>query len=104
MSRLALFATAAVLLGQASDPLREVYASAIVDYNAGRINQARTKLEELLKDHPDYFRGYRVYWDAVGRTEDTSARRAGHQHGCRQDARFPICPDSLQRRLYRGVL
>src|SRR5712691_10543147 len=76
MRWLALFATAAVLMGQASDPLRKVYASAVAEYNAGRINQARAQLEELLKEHPDYFRGYRVYWDAVGRTEDSTARRA----------------------------
>jgi peroxiredoxin len=73
-----LFATAAALLGQdqASDPLRRVYASAITEYNSGRITQARTQLEKLLKEHPDYFRGYRVYWDAVGRTQDGAARRA----------------------------
>ncbi len=76
MRWLALFATAAALMGQTSDPLRKVYASAVAEYNAGRINQARALLEELLKEHPEYFRGYRVYWDAVGRTEDSAARRA----------------------------
>jgi hypothetical protein len=76
MRWLALFATAAALMGQTSDPLRKVYASAVAEYNSGRINQARTQLEELLKEHPDYFRAYRVYWDAVGRTEDSAARRA----------------------------
>src|SRR5437660_3399021 len=76
MRWLALFATAAVLIGQAPDPLQKVYASAVAEYNAGRIAQARTQLEKLLKAHPDYFRGYRVYWDAVGRTEDSAARRA----------------------------
>jgi hypothetical protein len=76
MRCLALFATAAALMGQDPDPLRKAYASAIADYNAGCISQARTQLDELLKEHPDYFRGYRVYWDAVGRTEDSVARRA----------------------------
>ena len=76
MRWLALCATAAALMGQDPDPLRKVYASAVAEYNAGRISQARTQLEELLKEHPDYFRGYRVYWDAVGRTEDSAARRA----------------------------
>jgi len=76
MRWLALFATAAVLIGQAPDPLQKVYASAVAEYNAGRIAQARTQLEKLLNEHPDYFRGYRVYWDAVGRTEDSAARRA----------------------------
>jgi outer membrane protein assembly factor BamD (BamD/ComL family) len=76
MRWLALFATAAALMGQTSDPLRKIYASAVAEYNSGRINQARTQLEELLKEHPDYFRAYRVYWDAVGRTEDSAARRA----------------------------
>src|SRR5437016_20192 len=75
MRWLALFATAAVLIGQAPDPLQKVYASAVAEYNAGRIAQARTQLEKLLNEHPDYFRGYRVYWDAVGRTEDSAARR-----------------------------
>jgi len=70
-----LFATAAVLMGQAPDPLQKVYASAIAEYNAGRIAQARTQLEKLLQEHPNYFRGYRSYWDAVGRTEDSAARR-----------------------------
>ena len=54
----------------------KIYASAVTEYNSGRITQARTQLEKLFKEHPDYFRGYRVYWDAVGRTEDTAARRA----------------------------
>ena len=75
MRWLALFATAAVVIGQAPDPLQKVYASAVAEYNAGRIAQARTQLEKLLNEHPDYFRGYRVYWDAVGRTEDSAARR-----------------------------
>jgi len=78
MRWLPLLATGAVLMGQdqASDPFRKVYAAAITEYNAGRIVQARTHLETFLKEHPDYFRGYRVYWEAVGRTENSVARRA----------------------------
>ncbi|SRR5260370_21276598 len=45
MRWLALFATAADLIGQAPDPLQKVYASAVAEYNAGRIAQARTQLE-----------------------------------------------------------
>ena len=48
MRWLALFATAAVVIGQAPDPLQKVYASAVAEYNAGRIAQARTQLEKLL--------------------------------------------------------
>src|SRR5437773_11288061 len=78
MRWLALFATAAVLMGQdqAADPLRKIYATAVAEYNAGRITQARTQLEKLLKEHPDYFRGYRLFWNVVGRTGDAAARRA----------------------------
>jgi hypothetical protein len=36
----------------------------------------RDRDDKTKREHPDYFRGYRVYWDIVGRTEDSAARRA----------------------------
>lgn len=55
--------------------LQPRYAEAIDAYNAGRLAQAKSLLEKLLTDHPDYYRGYSAYWDSVARTEDAEARR-----------------------------
>jgi predicted Zn-dependent protease len=56
----------------AADPVRKRYGTAVREFNAGRIAEARRQLEGLQREHPEYFRGYRVYWETVGRTESSA--------------------------------
>ena len=56
--------------------LQPRYAEAIRAVNAGRLADAKSLLEKLLTEHPQYYRGYSVFWDVIGRTEDAEARRA----------------------------
>jgi peroxiredoxin len=56
--------------------LQPRYAEAIRARNAGRLADAKSLLEKLLTEYPQYYRGYSVFWDVIGRTEDAEARRA----------------------------
>ena len=47
-------------------------------------------LERLLVEHPDYYRGYRVLWDAIGRTEDAAVRRAAVERDLKLFEAAPI--------------
>jgi hypothetical protein len=52
------------------------YAEAIHALNAGRLADAKSLLNTLLTDYPQYYRGYSAFWDVIGRIENAEARRA----------------------------
>src|SRR5713226_1349326 len=85
MRGVAILATVTFLAAQdqAQDSIRKNYSAAVDDLSAGRIVDARKNLEQILKEHPDYFRGYKVYWDVVGRSQDEVARRAAAERDCK---------------------
>lgn len=56
--------------------LQPRYAEAIRAVNAGRFAEAKALLEKLLTEYPQYYRGYSVFWDVIGRTENAEARQA----------------------------
>jgi peroxiredoxin len=63
------------MLLTAQSPPRERYAEAIKALNEGRPNDGKALLEKLLADHPDYYRGYSVFWRAVGLTQNSETRK-----------------------------
>lgn len=70
--------------------LQPRYSEAIQAFNAGRLAEAKSLLEKLLTDHPDYYRGYSVYWDSIGRTQNTAARRAAAERDLKRFERASI--------------
>ncbi len=70
--------------------LQPLYSEAIQSFNAGRLAEAKSLLEKLLTDHPDYYRGYSVYWDSIGRTQNAAARRAAAERDLKRFERAPI--------------
>jgi peroxiredoxin len=61
--------TIGLLWSQNAQDSRKAYGSAVADFNAGRIPEAKEKLAALLAADPDYFRGYALYWRAVARCD-----------------------------------
>jgi thiol-disulfide isomerase/thioredoxin len=52
-----------------------LFDAALRNYNNGKFWEARTILEDLLALTPDHWLAHALYWDAVERTADFSAKR-----------------------------
>lgn len=59
----------------AQDDPAPAYAKAVTAFNAGRFSEARDRMAALLAKHSDFFRGYDLYWNAIGRSEGEAARK-----------------------------
>src|SRR5262249_20383720 len=73
---------------EAADP-QSLHNQAMTAFYAGKIPEAKAILTRLLERHPDFYRGYELYWDAVGRTEDAAARHAAIEHSLKQFEQTP---------------
>src|SRR5262249_35946730 len=73
---------------ETADP-QSLHNQAITAFYAGKIQEAKALLAKLLERHPDFYRGYELYWDAVGRTEDAAARHAPIEHSLKQFDQTP---------------
>jgi peroxiredoxin len=52
------------------------YNNAVDAFNSGRIAEAKAILEPLLREQPDAFERYALYWSALGRVENGAAVKA----------------------------
>lgn len=59
----------------AQDAARDLHDEAVDHLNEGRITEAAEVLQRLIDEHPDYYSGYRLYWDALGKVADEVAMR-----------------------------
>ena len=73
---------------EAADP-QSLHNQAITAFYTGKIQEAKALLAKLLERHPDFYRGYELYWDAVGRTEDAAARHAAIERSLKQFDQTP---------------
>ena len=48
------------------------YDDAVRAYNGGQIAESRAIVEPLLRDHPDWFKAYQLYWKLIGRIEEST--------------------------------
>lgn len=71
------------------EQLQPRYAQAIRAFNAGRLADAKSLLEKLLTEYPQYYRGYSVYWNVIGRTQDAEARRAAARRDLKRFEQAP---------------
>jgi hypothetical protein len=55
---------------------QSIYGRAVAAWNFGKIPEAKAILDKLLADYPDFYEGYPVYWDVLGRTDEAEARKA----------------------------
>ncbi len=59
----------------AQNAARDLHDEAVDHLNEGRITEAAEVLQRLIDEHPDYYSGYRLYWDALGKVADEVAMR-----------------------------
>src|SRR5689334_8420875 len=55
--------------------VNSIYSEAVGHLNAGRIAKARALLDDLMTSSPGYYRGYRVWWDAIATLDGGAVRR-----------------------------
>ena len=70
-----LLAAASAVPAEPPDPIAARFNAAVDAFNAGRMVEARSGVEALLLERPDYYRAYHLYWSALGRVEDAAAQR-----------------------------